>query len=279
MAAVAADLPRAIGAYRYLLLDQSGLPALVAHPSALNRFERRNLLTAGSEDALDGASPLLVEIGSTQDERALTRLIHVVAEQGRFACAVHALATPEPIEVACARLEARTHALMPDGTDAVLRYFDTRVLAHLHAVLTPAQWRALTGCCGAWWAVRRDGCLEALADVSYLPAEPPELPFVLSSQQEIALITAAEPDTLAGLLIDQGVAPFAEQTPPERHAFVLAAMAAARGFGLRELDEFAAYAGLALMLGMDFATRPPWAERLQQVKGGKRRFAEVLHES
>lgn len=84
-----------------------------------------------------------------------------------------------------------------DGQRFLLRFTDTRVLAKLPEIYTAAQWAGISGPMQQWITIDRGGKLQ---DVPIQRIAPHVLPFRLSNAQVTALISAAEPDAIFGLI-------------------------------------------------------------------------------
>lgn len=86
------------------------------------------------------------------------------------------IADDEDLAAIAGRLGAWLSAREPDGGEALLRWYDPRVLEHLPAILSPAQWRRLRSGIRAWATLDRQGELawapEAEEDPPLSPSAP-----------------------------------------------------------------------------------------------------------
>ena len=86
----------------------------------------------------------------------------------------------------------------PDGDRSLLRFADTRSLAHLPEILKPGQWQAWHQNVTAWYYIDRTGALAGLP----LPKadEPPPKKTKLDDGQFARFLELTEPDTVLELI-------------------------------------------------------------------------------
>lgn len=265
---------------QFLLIDQSAYPRLPELKSTLELFEYISFLTL-DEPELDGASPLLLSIGDARDERSLNRLLFWLCEQGLHANALQWLQSPEDLHKLALRLMLRTQAITPEKTNVVLRYFDTRILPVLFKVFSAQQLRLLLSCTSAWWYADRYGVFQRAPATTYEPGATTDrhLPFELTSEQELGLIAAGDVDAVVALLLDKEIASVTTMTPPQQYDYAAPLIARANAYGIHDLPAVAAFCSLGFDIAADFFEHSPWAERLEDVRAGRRSFEEVLNDA
>ena len=252
----------------YALVDHGGMPGLV------KQLDRTNAqwisLFAGSRDegALEVA-PILILIDANQAPFQRQAMLNWLCEHGTFASSLLFMVSPLPMAELVRRLALRLDATLPDNMDIVLRFFDSRVFEQLVAVLSDEQKRAFLNVASRWWFVDRRGEIQAV-DATFSEAETPEIPLILTVQQEGAMLDASEPDQVAAFL--QPVVPveYADLAPELRYDFIVRHMGAARLLGIKATHELALYCVMPLLHGEQFATQAPWHAVLGQVQSGRR---------
>ena len=148
----------------YWLLDRSALPQGRWLKDWSAGDAAVDLLTGRRSIEPDGVTPVLIHARSlhaspARAQRKLDELMNVAAVSNT----VGLLRSTLTLEVLQVALQARTRVVLPQGLQAVLRYFDTRALPLLPRLLTPAQYArarqrvALSGPMGAVAAVARAG--------------------------------------------------------------------------------------------------------------------------
>lgn len=80
------------------------------------------------------------------------------------------IADHEDLAAIAGRLGAWLSVRAPDGGEALLRWYDPRVLEHLPSILTPAQWRRLRSGIRAWATLDRHGELSWAPEATDDPA-------------------------------------------------------------------------------------------------------------
>jgi len=256
----------------YWLIDQSAMP----RPPWLRRHVSRkacwDVLRGTAVEEFDGASPVLVRCDA---QAACSRLGTVLHGQAQYACALHLLVSALDGSDLCAALRERTRLELPEGLPAILRFFDTRALPVLPDVLTPAQYAGLVAPVSAWWYVDRGGSLQPMpapkADVPSMSLPP----WILTQDQEQALVDDGLADAVIDLLITHGHPGMLERLPPQQYALVAPLVASARDYKLDEPPQALAFVAQALEGGEDFHLQQPWADRLRRHAAGQCAFDEV----
>jgi hypothetical protein len=268
---VAAEARRA--GHVFLLLDQSAFPNLPKRKAALSRYPHDSLLA--SETAIDGASPLLIELPSLAEDEITRELLRWLCEQGLWANGLMLLCSPLPFSELKARLKIRTEARLPDNFAVLLRFFDGRIFPQLMSVLSAQQRKQFVGCAGEWHFVARDGTFQTLADVQFEEADLFEPPLELSQAQQNALLEASQVDAVIDQLLRHAQVGYA-QTPYEQYRRIAPLVGAAKTYGIEDVPHLAAFSLIGLEDGADFHLKEPWSIVLAKVKAGSMNFAEAL---
>lgn len=166
---------------------------------------------------------------------------------------------------------------LDDGSQAVLRLADARVLQALQEVLDPAQQQSLWGLAAQWRYVDRSGHLQTIEASPLRPARPGRWqPIAISQQQTTELLQAAEPDEVLSYVNRLAGERLGALAMPERYAFATRQIAAAKALGMHSSQEIGIYAAMALKEGDDFLAKAPWQLALEQVRQGERSWVQVL---
>lgn len=260
-----------------LIVDQAAL----ANDRAFQQFIRNktavNLLHETAA-ALDGASPLVIDITGLagNDDGAFT--FGVLLEAARWACGVSVVVTHLPFHEAVRELRMRADVMLPDDLEVVLRYFDTRILPVLLDVLEPGQRAAFTGMASAWLYLDRDGNWCTVAMVLQQPQEELTLPLHLSSLQQDALIDAGECDAVLNQMRRMHSDELLQWTPPEQYRQVLPLIGVAYELGIEATATVALFCRLALLHVGQVESDRAWQDGLCEVRDGKKTFTEFMKE-
>lgn len=208
---------------------------------------------------LRNASAFLVRLDARRDETDLLLERAWGRAWGIFALAPAALATGEVL----AHVRRLGRTLLPDGRMVLFRWFDPRVLHAMLPACTDAEIARLLGPLRALLLETPEGTVRRI--------DPPGVeagrgrfvisPAMLAALEAASLRRLAERlapsigERLADSLSVQGIAPDAV------HCFVVQALQAAWGFGIRAEDDLEGFVELAAVLGAGFPDDPahPWA--------------------
>lgn len=233
----------------YFLLDHAGLPNLMPQLRGC-RMQWVSLFDATRESTALAVAPLIVFVAS-QGTPLPSFFLDWIAQNGAFTSSVTLLASPLAMEALQQRLLARLDIKLSEDMDAMLRFFDPRILAQLRVTLIPEQADAFFSVAAHWWYIDRAG-LMAEFDAAYAPVETACIPLVLNQQQEFELLDASEPDQVLALLDEQVPGLMAEIAPGQRHGMVVSRMAGAKAVGLHSVFDFVTYTAAFLINGSQF---------------------------
>jgi hypothetical protein len=264
--------PEALGLdHVYLLIDQAALPNIQKRKAAFAALPHDSVLP--SVHAINGASPLLLEIDSFSEHTAGRQLVQWLCEQGKWANGLTLLRTPLLLSELKDRLQLRTEAVLPDNYRVLLRFFDGRILPTLLSVLTPAQRKPFLGCAREWHYVDRDGALQAIPDVQFESEDSFEAPLELDSQQQDILLQTSEVDAVIDRLHRHMQF---DGTPPEHYRRVAPLVATAMNYGIKDTPHLAMFSLIGLQEGPEFHAQAQWSPILEKVRAGILSFPQAL---
>lgn len=267
--------PSGLGVHRYLLVNQGALQGQAALVSRLLTLPHHALLGQDADACSDGVTPFLLRIdtGIASHRHQIAALVDAAC----YASALSVIDSALELRDLARVLTARTEVLLSDDMPMLLRFFDTRVLFALLETLTEAQCDAFLSCAVHWWAADREGAIVPCTRLDAGGVDAFTAPLRLTTAQEVAMITASEPDAVMDLLTTRGTPRFMAIPYPARYPVVRAIVERARGWGLRDLPDMQSFAMLCMLAGMDFDQREPWAALLPEVSDGRLTFNEALH--
>lgn len=255
----------------YLVINQAAFPNILKRKNAIASLPHDGILV--SAIAIDGASPLLVEIDSLGDENRTAQLVDWLCEQGQWANGLMLLRTPLSLTDMRDRLRLRTEAVLPDNFRVLLRYFDGRILPTLLSVLPAAQRKPFLGCAREWHYVDRNGDLQTVADVQFESDDAFEPPLKLDDKQQAALLHASEID----MVIDQLHRHMQfDEAPPGQYQRVAPLVDAARSYGIKDTPHIAMFCLIGLQEDVEFHKQPDWSPLLAKVKAEVLTFPQAL---
>lgn len=271
--------PPADGQHRYLLVNQAAWNAHRTVIRDLRSLPRQALLGQGGDACEDGATPFVIRIDGRPDEGARARPLHAVCQTGQWACALHLIDSPLPLQGLAHALSERCLARLSDGQEMLLRYFDTRVLAAMCDVLRPTQMQDLVSCTSAWWFANRGGEWASMNVLGWPGEERFQAPWQLSLEQEHALLDASEADAMIDLLTRQGQPALLALPYGERYPAIRELLAQGKAWGLDGITDLSAYCTLGLSQGRTFSQAEPWQSALQQVREGRMPFIQAIEQA
>lgn len=263
--------PLAVGEANYLLIDHAALPALGAWLKAAE-MAFAPLWGEVDSDKLH-ALPILLH-WSDPLHPARQNLLRRLANHGQFATAITCLVSPLDFAALRQALADRCEAMLPDRMDVVLRYYDTRVLPELLAVLDETTQRAFLGFASALAYVDRQGQLTPLA-VQYQSADWPT-PLPLSEAQQNAMLEAATADAVLDLLQRQTPSQLRDWNPPQRYQAVCAAITHAQSLGLSALGDYALMTLLHRQYPSSTLESAAWQAGFARVQAGAQSLSELV---
>ena len=259
--------------YVYLLLDQAGLSELPSIQS-MGAAEWRNLFDETGVRVPISVAPALISIGNAFALRSHTSLLKQIAKRGAFSSAVVMFASPESLDVVLKRLVVRLDVVLSDNMNALLRFYDPRILETLVETLSSEQAENFFGLASRWWYIDRTGKLLQIDSVFQTRKEK-EMPLRLSATQEFSLIDATEPDRVLSIL-RQNVPRLTANIPlAEQYGFAKKGIDSAVKCGLRSTPDYVLYCALILAHGVDFSNKPDWQAVFADVRSGQGTFAEL----
>lgn len=267
--------PAALGVHRYLLVNQGALPGQGALIARLLTLPHHALLGQEADACADGVTPFLlgIDTGIATHRDQLAAL----ADAACYASALSVIDSRMEMRDLARVLTARTEVMLSDDLPMLLRFFDTRILFALLDQLSDAERDDFLSCATHWWAADRDGEMVPCTRFDAEGVDRFNAPLRLSSTQEVAMITASEPDAVMDVLTSRSVPNFLAIPYPERYPVVLTLVERAREWGLHELPDLQSFALLAMLAGTQFDQLPPWSTLLPEVKAGSLTFNEALH--
>lgn len=216
----------------YWLLDRSALPA-----DWCSRYAPAqpwiDLLRGDGFPQKNAVTPVLVEV--QDNPKKFQDFIGIIHRDVKYANAVALITTPLDMSALQKTLCCRSRVELPDKLEVVLRFFDTRSLNVLPAVLTPEQYAQFLKDITAWYYLDRYGEVQCLP-IARRTQEPylEDARFVLSAKQEAMLIEDGVTDAVIDHLLTQGLGGLLETLPPQQFDTVNPLVQEARQQGKHE---------------------------------------------
>jgi hypothetical protein len=182
----------------YFLLDQAALPDL-RNRIAQTSLSWKTLFDDTRELGAENAAPVIILAGRDGRLLASRRLLEWIQDLGKYRSAIVMLSSPLDLEFLCSKLIDRLHVNLEGGLDAMLRFYDPRVLEALTISLNDTQRTWFFGIASRWWYITRVGNsvqFETAFDV--FSSEKRGLH--LSQAQEDELLRASELDQVLAIL-------------------------------------------------------------------------------
>lgn len=268
------------GRWLYLLADAAARPGL-AHRQALQwTGPAIDLLTLAEPHWSQTAAPVLLEAPRQPFSALQLARWRRFGGDMQYANALTLIESELRLEALAGKLAERLRVQLADGSSMLLRLFDNRILLALLSVLSTPQVDALLAPGSAWHFAARDGANHVArrpGDRDAAPVSPYRLQ--LSSDQEERLLKLSEPDSITGMLLQQGNAALMAMRPHEQHAAVASQLQAASEWDIDQPADRAAFVALGLQLGEGFDKRAPWAEALDAARGRRQPFRAALAEA
>jgi hypothetical protein len=230
----------------YFLLDHAGLPGIMRILDCC-AMQWVSLFESTRESTALAAAPLLVFV-KNKEKSPPSVFLDWIKQNGMLSSALIILDSPLPLIGLQRRLVKRLDIKLTDEMDAMLRFFDSRILAQLRENLSPEQAAAFFGVASSWWYIGRDEKL-AQFDSEFTSSDNNVLPLKLSAKQEFALIEASEPDQVLSLLNNQTPHLLKEMLPAKRHNFIVGCIKEAKTLGLDAPVDFFLYMAIKCIKG------------------------------
>lgn len=229
----------------YFLLDHGGLPGLHRQLSCAST-KWISLFDGTTEaEALDVA-PILVLAATNGRVSLSNRIFDWIGQNGTYTSAVIMLSSPLLMEPLKKRLGVRLDVKLSGDFDAMLRYFDPRVLETLVKTLTAEQLVNFFSVAEAWQYVDRGGNIKNISS-NFSNRDHFSHPLVLTPEQESILIDGSETDQVLGLLRAH-VPQLLEKLPSSnKHERISKMVEASKNDGLTSTLQHTIYAAMALL--------------------------------
>jgi hypothetical protein len=260
------------GRHLYMLADFAGLPDPQA---ALGTWVDQGLclIDRNADVSVRNVSPILIELVPTlHGESRLQRSVRAAEHYPVISWIESRL----PAASLAMALQARLDAVLPDGDEVLLAFYDPRILPNLLAVLDELVRTAFCSIVSRWWYPDRSGQLVCLmGDGGH--TDRLVAPLGLNAAQQNALIQAAEPDAVWHLLREQNSDALDHIAPAHRYAWLVGQVDRARGYRVEDIPALASYCLLALEHGDAFDEQEPWRAWLADVQTGRTGFVDLLN--
>jgi hypothetical protein len=184
-------------AHLYFLLDHSGLLGLLRKLDS-SKLHWVSLFDDTRESTALAVAPILVDV-AVPGGPLPSLLLDWIAEHGAYSSVVTMLDSPLPFDMLQHRLAARLDIKLSEEMNAMLRFFDPRILAQLRETLTPEQADAFFSVASHWWFIDRAGKLVGFK-TAYTVTDGAAAPLKLSQAQEFAMVDASVADQVLALL-------------------------------------------------------------------------------
>jgi hypothetical protein len=248
----------------YFLIDHAGMPGL--HRRLRNSSVQWSSLFDGSKEANAlQVAPFLVLAGSEGRLRMFRDLFTWIGGNGTYSSSVVLLTSSLDMASLRHRLAARLDATLSENMEAMLRFYDPRVLESLFRILPAEQARTFFSPAESWAYVDRAGKLVSVA-TAFDAEESFNAPLVLGEKEEFALLEACEIDQVMDLLRQNVPALMATLPLADQFLFVNCAIGMARQHGVDSVYKFSLYAAVGLSQGDAFVNGSHGREFLENLK-------------
>lgn len=258
----------------YFLLDHGGLPGL--HKQVLRSSAQWLSLFSGTKesDAL-AVAPILVMAGSKGHLRASRTLCEWISKNGTYTSSVILLSSPLQMDCMRRRLSVRLNVRLSENMEAMLRFFDPRVLESLVMVFSDEQGKQFFGLADELRYIDREGKVAVIGS-HFGHKEEFVSPLVLTQEQEDALLRASEIDQVLDLLGSNLPQTMAKLPLSEQYRFVRQQIHRAKESELRAIWEMAFFATIVLSKGEKFVESENWSRILASLKRNDFDLSELL---
>jgi hypothetical protein len=258
----------------YFLLDHGGLPGL--HKQLLRSSAQwLSLFSCTKESDVLAVAPILIMAGSKGLLRASRNLCEWVGENGAYTSSVILLSSPLQMDCMRSRLSARLIVRLSENMEAMLRFFDPRVLESLVRIFSDEQAIKFFGLADELRYIDREGKIAVIASHFGYEGEFVS-PLVLTQQQEYALLVASEVDQVLDLLRSNVPQAMAKLPVPEQYRFVSQQIDRAKESELCAIWEMAFYTTVVLSKGEKFVEGGNWSRILASLKRNDFELSELL---
>jgi hypothetical protein len=258
----------------YFLLDHSGMPGL-CQKLKQGSATWLSLFEGTKEESAQAVAPILVLVGSKGRLRVSRPFLDWIGRTGTFTSTVIVFSSPLPIRVVKDRLTTRLEVKLSENMNAMLRFFDPRILEALKKNLSVEQAEVFFSPAETWLYVDREGQLVSFRSVFNI-SEQYVAPLILSQEQEFALIEASEVDQVLELL-RKSVPQVMQALPmPDQYEVVNDAIGTARRDGIESIYMLSMYAAVIISKGKMFKDDPLWNSFLEELKADRIGFSDEV---
>ena len=258
----------------YLLLDHGGLPGLCSKISK-SSLEWANLYDCGRESRALEVAPILILAGSAGKLKMHRHLFEWIGKEGTYTSSVIALSSPLQIEVMMRRLAMRLDIKLSNDMDAMLRFFDPRILEGLINVLSAKQLSSFLSVAEAWQFPDRNGNLVKI-DSTIAVEDNCLLPLELTQEQEFRLVDLSETDQVLNVI--RANFPYLENSHPFslQYDSVNRQIKDARNLEINSVFKISLYIVVRLLKSEKFLESALGLEFLDKLKKDELDFSEIL---
>jgi hypothetical protein len=234
-----------------------------------------SLFEGTKEESAQAVAPILVLVGSKGRLRVSRPFLDWIGRTGTFTSTVIVFSSPLPIRVVKDRLTTRLEVKLSENMNAMLRFFDPRILEALKKNLSVEQAEVFFSPAETWLYVDREGQLVSFRSVFNI-SEQYVAPLILSQEQEFALIEASEVDQVLELL-RKSVPQVMQALPmPDQYEVVNDAIGTARRDGIESIYMLSMYAAVIISKGKMFMDDPLWNSFLEELKADRIGFSDEV---
>ncbi|WP_162244866.1 DUF4123 domain-containing protein [Massilia sp. Leaf139] len=257
----------------YIVADHTGMPGLhrelVASPA-----KWASLFADSREENELSVAPFLILLGSYSSLKVSSRLLRWITDNGVPTSSLILLASSQSLDTVQERLSKRLDMKISQNMDAMLRFFDPRVLEQLKKILSLDQAKNFFSAASTWWFVDRLGKLVEVSS-EFKEVDDPCGQLCLSEKQEATLVEALEPDRVIHLLLE-AVPHLKKNLPHDRYGFAADKIRLANTFGIMSTIDLSLYCIVSLLCGDSFEKERYWSEGLDQVQSGEAKFTQIV---
>ncbi|MFG6469081.1 DUF4123 domain-containing protein [Roseateles sp. BYS87W] len=262
------------GERHYLLLDAAQVDQYSRYLSRwLGIAEQRPLHGRPISHERADATPHLVvlrEPSALIDHRGSALTSHC-----RFYGALAWLVSPLDIDTLAARLQHRLDAELPDEFACINRFFDARVVPHLHACLGAAQREAFFSVARQWWVVSHEHRWQSLS-CEFQVDDPYRGPLHLDARQQAHMVDACYPYSVIEHFEQTDPELLDDLLPAQRYSHFSQALQRAAAYGIEGGASAVLYCTLTLTRGRRFDEEGAWPTLLSRVKRGEITLQQAL---